>query len=108
MEKGAPTLAAWLALQLDDGDGIRLGEKPYLWSRGSALPGTGDGNDLDCIDDAQRRCGADRFANVTGREMSVVLLDHASVGMTEITRHDHQRHAVHDHQRRIGVAQGVE
>ena len=37
-----------------------------------------------------------------------MLLDHPSVGMAEVARHHHQRHAVHDHQRRIGVAQGVE
>ena len=37
-----------------------------------------------------------------------MLFDHPGVGMAEIARHDHQRHAVHDHQRRIGVAQRME
>jgi hypothetical protein len=37
--------------------------------------------------------------------MPIVFFDYAGIGMTEVTRHNHQRHRVHDHQRRIGVAQ---
>jgi hypothetical protein len=39
--------------------------------------------------------------------MPVMLLDHAGVGMVEVSGDHHQRHAVHDHQRRMGMAQHV-
>ncbi len=51
---------------------------------------------------------AERMASdVAAGEVSVMLLDHSSVGVAEVPRNDDQRHAVHHHQRRVGVAQGV-
>jgi hypothetical protein len=58
--------------------------------------------------DPERLCRADRLANVAGGKMPVMLLDHAGVGMAEVPGDHHQRNAVHDHERGIGVAQGVE
>ena len=36
----------------------------------------------------------DRLAHVAGRQMPVMLLDHAGVGIAEVARHNHQRRAV--------------
>src|SRR5262249_35418521 len=71
------------------------------------LSSGGQRSDFSRFADPERLRGPDRLANVAAGEVTVMLLDHAGVSMPEIPRHDHQGNAVHDHQRRIGVAQGV-
>jgi hypothetical protein len=68
-----------------------------IWVAWRGLPGTDQGNHLRRVADPERLCGTDRLTHVAGREMPVMLLDHAGVGMTEVSSDHHQRHAVHDH-----------
>ena len=68
----------------------------------------GERNDFGSVPDPERLCRADRITHIASRQMSVVLFDHAGVGMAEVTGYYHQRHPVHHHQRCIGMAQRVE
>jgi hypothetical protein len=46
---------------------------------GAGLLGAGQRNDLGRFADTERFCRTDRLAHVAGREMAIVLLDHAGV-----------------------------
>ena len=51
-----------------------------------------------------RRGSANRFGDVRRRQVPVMALDHARIGVAEIARHHRQRHAVHDRERGPGMA----
>jgi hypothetical protein len=47
------------------------------------------------LDAVARGTGPDGIGDEARGQMPVMLLDHARVGMPEILRHDHERHAIH-------------
>ena len=55
-----------------------------------------------------RRTSTDGVGDIAGRQMPIVLFHHARVGMTQVLRHDEQRHAVHDGVACPGVPERVE
>jgi hypothetical protein len=55
-----------------------------------------------------RRASTDGVGDVARGQMAVMFLDHSGVGVPEILRHYHQRHAIHYRQARPGVAQCME
>jgi len=52
-------------------------------------PRTSKRHNIPRLADPQRLGGADRLADVAGCEMSVMLFDHAGIGMAEVARHHH-------------------
>src|SRR4051812_16661343 len=55
-----------------------------------------------------RKIRPDGLRDIARREMGVVLLRHAGVGMSELGGDDAHRHPVHGQMRAVGVAQDVE
>src|SRR4029453_17620424 len=53
------------------------------------------------------RTSSDGVSDVRRRQMTVMLLDHARVTVTEVLSDDHRRNAVHHRKRRPGVPQSV-
>src|ERR1700677_3551775 len=48
--------------------------------------------------------GPDRVGDIRGRQMPVMLLNHARIGMTKVLRDDEQRRTIHDRMTGIGVS----
>ena len=61
------------------------------------------------LDDPQRaECCAHRLGDIAGRQMTVVFLDHAGIGMPQLFGDHRQRQAAHRQAARIGMTQRVE
>src|SRR5690242_9272807 len=52
--------------------------------------------------------GPDCIRDVAGREMAIVVLDHARVHVTKVLSHDHERHPTHDRMARPGMPEHME
>ena len=52
--------------------------------------------------------GPDRVRDIVWREVRIVLLGHARVGMAELARNHAERHALHRQMTAVGVPKNVE